>query len=68
MFGGCVPIVTKECDPAADLIDESIGCIVTPGDADDLAHALKDLLANPNHLAGMSINAKTRYDLKGQVI
>jgi glycosyltransferase involved in cell wall biosynthesis len=65
MVGGCVPIVTKECGSAADLIDNSTGRVVLPNDADGLAKALKDLLANPNQLARMSANAKTKIQTWG---
>jgi glycosyltransferase involved in cell wall biosynthesis len=60
MVGGCVPIVTEECGSAKDLIDNSTGRIVAPGDVGDLSQALDDLLANPENLAEMGANAKTR--------
>ena len=65
MVGGCVPIVTKECGSAADLIDKTTGRIVEPGNAEELASALKDLISNPEHLAEMGTNAKARIQTWG---
>ena len=65
MVGGCVPIATKECGSAADLIDKTTGRVVVPGDVDDLAEALNELLADPKHLAEMGSNAKTRIQTWG---
>ena len=65
MVGGCVPIVTKECGSAADLIDNTNGRVVSPGDVGDLAKVLNDLLSNPKHLAEMGANAKTRIKTWG---
>ena len=65
MVGGCVPIATKECGSAADLIDKTTGRVVVPGDVGDLAEALNELLADPKHLAEMGSNAKTRIQTWG---
>lgn len=60
MVGGCVPVVTQECGCAADLIDEHSGRVVDPGDADQLAHALQELLSQPDALRAMGEAAQTK--------
>ncbi|NQW00558.1 MAG: glycosyltransferase family 4 protein [Rhodospirillales bacterium] len=60
MIGGCVPVVTPECGCARDLVDARTGRIVAPGDADALAAALAELLADRARLAAMAAAAKDR--------
>ena len=65
MIGGCVPIVTKECGSAADLVDKTTGRVVDPGNAQDLSAALNELTSNPDHLAELGASTKARIQTWG---
>ena len=65
MIGGCVPIVTSECGSTRDLIDETRGRVVRPGDADQLADALCDLLRDRARLRAMGLSAQNRLSSWG---
>jgi glycosyltransferase involved in cell wall biosynthesis len=59
-FTAGLPIVTTRLGGAPELIDESCGVLVPPGDAEAFARALIGLVEHPEERAKMGENAKRR--------
>jgi len=60
MNAGCVPIVSPECGCAADLIDETCGRTVSPGNAAALTSVIDDVLCDREELNAMARSAREK--------
>ena len=59
-FAAARPVVTTRLGGAPELIDDSTGALVPPGDTQAFAGALRHLIEHPEKLASMGENARKR--------
>jgi glycosyltransferase involved in cell wall biosynthesis len=59
-FAAGVPIVTMRLGGAAEIIDETCGALVAPGDIAGFAHTLRELIVATERRQAMGARARTR--------
>lgn len=62
MNAGTAVIASDQCGVACDLIDETCGAVVAPGDTGALARALSHVLSDPDRCRAMGRAAAARID------
>lgn len=60
MNAGCVPVVSMACGCEADLVDDTCGVVVPPGNAAALARALERVLASRERMAALGDAARKK--------
>ncbi len=60
MNAGTAVIASDQCGAARDLIDETCGAVVAPGDAESLTRALTHVLSDPDRCRAMGSAAAAR--------
>lgn len=64
-FAKGTPVIASRMGAMADLIDHGrTGLLFNPGDAEDLAAQVRRMLANPEALAAMRLEARREYEAK----
>ena len=53
-------IIASDLEQIGDVLRDDLAVLVTPGDSDDLARALRDLAANPARRAELGARARAR--------